>query len=65
MRLAFGAACFAELLRNSPYAEEMTYQAVYDIVRAASRGGKEETELQKLILTAAGLANQTVKVATR
>lgn len=65
MRLAFGAACFAELLRNSPYAEEMTYQAVYDIVRAASRGGKEETELQKLILTAAGYANQTVKVATR
>ena len=65
MRLAFGAACFAELLRNSPYAEEMTYQAVYDIVRAASRGGKEELELQKLILTAAGYANQTVKVATR
>lgn len=65
MRLAFGAACFAELLRNSPYAEEMTYQAVYDIVRAASRGGKEETELQSLILTAAGYANQTVKVASR
>ncbi|MCP4804653.1 MAG: DUF3520 domain-containing protein [Proteobacteria bacterium] len=65
-RLAFGAASFAELLRDSPYASELSYAEVYEIVQSAQRSGNaEDVELLSLISTAGSLAGDPVSVANR
>jgi hypothetical protein len=63
-RLAFGAATFAELLRGSPHAVELSYDAVYSVVEGARRrGSAEDEELLQLIETASQLAKDPVAVA--
>ncbi|MED5372648.1 MAG: VWA domain-containing protein [Myxococcota bacterium] len=57
-RLAFAAATFAELLRGSPYVVEVSYQDVAAIANRASRGKEEDSELLKLISTAAQLSGE-------
>jgi len=64
LRLAFGAASFAELLRDSPYAAELTYEEVRTVVSRAARG-KEALELVELIEVASGLVGERSGVAVR
>jgi Ca-activated chloride channel family protein len=56
LRIALGAATFAELLRGSPFVEEVTYAQVHRLVAAARRPGEpEDAELLTLIEAAARL----------
>jgi Ca-activated chloride channel family protein len=64
LRLAFGVASFAELLRDSPYAAELSYREVREVVADAA-SGKEAYELVELIEIAARLAGERGSVAIR
>ena len=64
LRIALGAASFAELLRGSPYANEMTYAALWNLVNEAARSGvSEDTELLGLVAMAARLSGEGGLVA--
>ncbi len=63
-RLAFSAAMFAELLRDSPYAAELSYREVREVASGAA-DGKEAYELVELIETASKLAGERGSVAWR
>ena len=64
LRMAVGAASFAELLRGSPYAGEMTYAALWNLVNEATRPDvSEDTELLGLVATAARLSGEGGLVA--
>jgi Ca-activated chloride channel family protein len=64
LRIALGAASFAELLRGSPYANEMTYAALWNLVNEAARSGvSEDTELLGLVAMAARLSGEGGVVA--
>ncbi len=66
LRLAYGAATFAELLRGSPYGAEVTYSQLYELVADASRRGHaEDAELLALIATAGQLSGERGPVAWR
>ena len=66
LRLALGAATFAELLRGSPHVEEVTYAQVWSLVRGARRPGEaEDAELLSLIERAGRLTGESMTVASR
>jgi len=59
-RLSLGAATFAEMLRGSPAAEELTYAQLWELVAKARRPDRaEDTELLGLIETAARLTGKS------
>jgi Ca-activated chloride channel family protein len=61
-RMAFAVASFAELLRESPYAQEFSYADVFQLARTASRRSDEEDqELLGLIVQAAGLSGEPIQ----
>lgn len=65
-RVAAAAASFAELLRGSRYAAELSYGAVYQLASGAARKGySEDAELLDLIARAGELAGQTGPWSTR
>jgi Ca-activated chloride channel family protein len=64
LRIALGVASFAELLRGSPYANEVTYAALWNLVNEAARSGvSEDTELLGLVAMAARLSGEGGLVA--
>ncbi|MEE2750604.1 MAG: von Willebrand factor type A domain-containing protein [Myxococcota bacterium] len=64
LQMAYSAASFAELLRGSPYANELSYGQVWKWVQEASRtGSAEDQELLGLIATAARLTGEETTVA--
>jgi len=64
LRLAYSVASFAELLRGSPYASELSYGQVWQWVQSASESEvAEHTELLGLVATAARLAGEETLVA--
>lgn len=54
-RIAYAAATFAEILRQSPHAEELSMPELIRYTQSADRGGKDDAELLALMETAAGL----------
>ena len=54
-RMALAAASFAELLRQSPYAQELSWEQVRKLAVSASRDTGEDNELVSLIVEAAAL----------
>ena len=63
-RLAFSAAMFAELLRDSPYSAELSYREVRELAADAA-DGKEAFELVELIETAGKLAGERGSFVSR
>ena len=58
-RIAVGAASFAEVLRGSKYANELTYAQIWSLVDGAARKGvPDDRELMDLIARAGQLAGQ-------
>ena len=64
-RLAVAAASFAEKLRRSPYAEELSWEQIRELAASASRGTGEDAELIGLIVQAAALDTSDATVAGR
>jgi Ca-activated chloride channel family protein len=64
-RVAFAAATFAEILRASPYVEELRYADVAALLQSTDRGYEADQELRHLVLTAGRLAGENMQTAMR
>ncbi|MCB9745673.1 MAG: von Willebrand factor type A domain-containing protein [Alphaproteobacteria bacterium] len=64
-RLAVGAGTFAELLRGSPYAAEITYSMLYELVEDTKPRDPQVRELMGLIRVAGDLSGERGAVAWR
>lgn len=64
-QMATCAATFAELLRGSPYVVEVSYYDLFALTNQASRGKDEDTELLRLIDTAAKLSGERSPMVRR
>jgi Ca-activated chloride channel family protein len=65
-RIAVAAATFAEILRGSPYAAEITWEELASLAsKAQRRGVSEDDELLSLIQRAAGLSGARGPTAER
>ncbi len=63
LRLAFGAASFAELLRGSPYTAEVHYADLLDLLDDTREPGAQEIELRELIAAAGRLSGEDIALA--
>jgi Ca-activated chloride channel family protein len=54
-RIAYAAATFAEILRQSPHADALSMPDLIRYTQSADRGGKDDAELMALMETAADL----------
>ncbi|MSP56769.1 MAG: DUF3520 domain-containing protein [Myxococcales bacterium] len=54
-RAAVGLAAFAELLRHSPYAGELTLAQVSDILQGAARPGRDDGKITQMLSSARAL----------
>ncbi|MCB9677120.1 MAG: VWA domain-containing protein [Alphaproteobacteria bacterium] len=64
-RSAWAVATFAEKLRGSPYAEEITYSQIHRYASQASDDSEDHRELLELIARAAQLSGEGSGVAAR
>ncbi|MDP2308352.1 MAG: von Willebrand factor type A domain-containing protein [Pseudomonadota bacterium] len=58
-RAVVGVAGFAELLRKSPYAGELTWQQVASILEGAHRAGREDGDVERMVQKARAFAGLT------
>ena len=63
LKIAWVAAAFAEKLRNSPHAQELTWSQLIDLARRAQRDGEADADLLANILRAAQLSGEEVATA--
>jgi Ca-activated chloride channel family protein len=65
LQISFASACFAELLRNSPYVAELSYEDVWKLAKQGSRGTDEDAELLGLIAQAGRLSGERSPLSMR